>query len=163
MFLIFLNLITAIIFKDSSSNSFLSGLNGEILLYSSEYALDFRLEDTNPVSLAVVLSVGTKALYSEKNSRKLDLKNLNRNDPTQFFKLVLVSNGGYVIQHRDLCVGNVEGNKVALINCQDIKNVISFFKSEFIDGNEPHIDGRGMVLPEDIGFLKTAPQVGHYY
>jgi len=145
MFLTVLGLTHAIIFKDTRSGLFLAAYNGDVAMspYPAE-AADFSLLETVPDTVAVVLSVGTQALYVEKGAKKIDFTDVNRNDSRQFFELILRPQGSFVFQHNDLCIGylNFFPNKskdreypeMAMIDCNDSHNVVSFYKSERIDG-----------------------------
>lgn len=145
MLFVLLGNTLAIIFRDSRSGLFLASKNNGVTVvpYPAE-AADINLLETNPESLAVVLSVGTVAFHIEKGASKLDFENVNINDRRQFFKLILRPEGSFIFQHNDKCLGyskffpDRENGRnlpeVAMVDCNDMHNVVTFFKSERIDG-----------------------------
>lgn len=152
-----LNSVCAIILRDSRSGLFLGQSSDRIVMtpYPVE-SMDISIQNTDPPTVSTILSLGTKALSVIKNSHKIDIVDMQRNDKTQFFKIVLVDRDKFILQHNDLCVGysnffantlpGIEGTserniergdsfpKVEMVDCGDNKNVITFLKSERIDG-----------------------------
>lgn len=156
LWIILLKTVSAIILRDSRSGLFLGQSSDRIVMtpYPVE-SLDISIQNTEPTTVSTILSLGTKALSVVKGSHKLDIVDMQRNDKTQFFKLVLVDRDKFVLQHNDLCVGysnffantlpGIEGTsergergdsfpKVEMVDCGDTKNVLTFLKSERIDG-----------------------------
>ncbi|ELA42107.1 uncharacterized protein VICG_00748 [Vittaforma corneae ATCC 50505] len=187
MLLAVLGTVCAVIFRDSRSKRFLAKSDrGLFMTPYPEEALDISLQETELDTVSVVLSLGTTALKVNKRSKNIDFGKVNRRDRDQFFKLDLTPGGSFIFQHKDLCLGNMPGIRLesnatlGLIDCQDRQNLVSFFKSDRIDGqvrkkivayydpnpssdvpayiNEPKIDVEkaedGVVRPEETGFLR---------
>lgn len=145
----YLELVCAVIFRDLHRGLYLGRLHEDILMTPyPEEAIDLSIQDTDPKSISSILSLGTKALLVERNSLKIDLGDIDFNDKRQFFRIVLVSEGTFVFQHNDLCIGyssnfthrliDATNNSpylfIEMVECTDIQNTIFFLKSEKIDG-----------------------------
>lgn len=197
MLLALLGTACAVIFRDSKSKRFLAKSDrGMFMTQYPEQALDISLQETNSDIVSMILSLGTTALKADKNSRNIVLDEVNGRDPDQFFKLPLTPNGSYIFQHKDLCLGKISGRwlgssaMLGLIDCQDKLNVVSFFKSDRVDGqvrkkivayydptpspdvpayiSEPRVDvekvDEGVARPEETGFLRGLSDRGiHLY
>lgn len=141
--------VLAVIFRDTRRGMYLGRIHDDIMMSPfPEEAMDLSIQDTDPVTISTILSLGTKALTVDKNSIKLYISDISFNDKRQFFKLILTPGGTYIFQHDDLCVGYSSNfthklidatNKspylfTEMVECTDTQNTMAFLKSEKIDG-----------------------------
>jgi hypothetical protein len=190
LFLLF-HTISAVIFQDNEKKMFLAKHRGHLILSPQpEDALDISIENTDPPSISSILSTGTQAIHFKN---RIGFSAMNRKDDDQFFKIVLNHNGGYVFQHKDMCIGysenfKSENNGITMISCRDIDRVIKFNKfsrrngkvikkktvsyaevpmGEETESNDPtynHHFERKVAKPEDTKFLSENYERGsHYY
>lgn len=149
MLFILLATVTAFILRDSKGGEYLGEANENVVLtpYSAE-ALDLIPLDTDIGASSVVLSVGTRALSVEKKTRRIGFAPIEKDESSQFFKLILKPLRTYVIQHKDQCVGysafydgadmeNRAGRQpfteILLVDCDDTEHVITFLKAEQLE------------------------------
>lgn len=105
---------------------------------NTDGVLDFSLQPTNPPSLASILSLGLKALSVNK-SKQLVTTDLSPDNPSQYFKLVLLNNGAFALQHDAGCVGfGTEDNVLSIVSCENIEAVLKLTKGTSLVGHIPH-------------------------
>lgn len=178
--------IGAVIFKDSIDDLFLGISEGQIVMTANvQQALDISVENAIPAGIGSILSLGTTALFvdkKEKNKkRQVKRTEINSNDPSQQFKLVLINEnvkcrekrcfdsiGSIVIQQEGKCLGysalSLENDKkelkqklafeIQLNECTDARNLITFAISERLDASGKH-DKNGLLKNKIISELPS--------
>lgn len=129
--MLFLQVVSAVVLNENGTGKYLGSLNDSIELVDSiNSASNFSLQPTQPPSIISILSLGTKALaVNPKN--ELVTEKLNRASNEQFFKLVLISDGTYVLQHNEGCIGALPGStRLGVIDCSNTQSLLQLNKGD---------------------------------
>lgn len=128
--MLFFGIVSGFKFIQNTTEKYLGNINNNIVLTEdSVRAIDFSLQPTEPRGISSILSMGSKALSYDKNKKSFSYKEFDNADSELFFKVVLVSNGSYMLQYEDRCVGVGEHEKLVLTECTDTSNVLHLNKS----------------------------------
>ncbi|KAM0681822.1 hypothetical protein GINT2_000339 [Glugoides intestinalis] len=141
LFAILITTTHAFFLRDSTTGLYLGQHGGNIgMVRKPEEAAEIKLENTEPKTIATLINLGTKALRANDGIDKLDVAEIDRSNRNQFFKLILTRESGYILQHKDRCVGyrcvfpgiKDKGDiyKLGLVDCDNFANIIIFTKKE---------------------------------
>lgn len=133
--MLFFPVVRAFAFAQDRKNLFIGEQGGNIALVEADTdPLDINLLPTSPEGLSSVLSFGTKALAYSSKKKMITSAPLNRGDLNQYFKIVLISNGTFVLQHDDGCVGTQAGTgALTVVKCTDYQNVLQLNKGDTVE------------------------------
>lgn len=140
-FTILLATARAFFLKDSKNGLYLGQKMGNIgMVRNPTQASELHLQNTEPHSIATLLSLGIKALRASDGTDNLDTAEIDRSNNNQFFKMILTREGVYILQHKDRCVGyhcvfpGMESKddiyKLGLVDCDNFANLITFTKTD---------------------------------